>query len=69
MLGTMSKVELNVNNTYQIIEEFSEFVFAVRSHDIDVLQEQLVSVANLLQRDVDHRLGDQRGFGVLKQTG
>jgi hypothetical protein len=52
--------------TYQVIEKFSEFVFLVRRDGVDVLQEQLVSVANLLQGDVDHRLGNQRGLRVLK---
>jgi hypothetical protein len=54
------------SNTYQVIEKFSELVFLVRRYGVDVLQEQLVSVANLLQGDVDHRLGNQRGLRVLK---
>ena len=52
---------------YQVFEKLAELVLLVRRNDVHVLQEQLVRVADLLQTDVNDRLGNQRCFGILKR--
>jgi hypothetical protein len=53
--------------THQVGEELPQLVFLIRGNGVDVVEEQLVSIAYLLERNEDDRLGDQCRLRVLKK--